>query len=138
MRLEMLRSLAHTLQAGFNAEDAANGKVKPENDTFEPIQELEALVKDYKETISALEQELKDARAPPCHCRGHPGEAVAPRAAGTGTEEAEKGSSHTPPLFSQCYSSHHRTLSVARSRDRERETARASSGALTDTLRDPR
>ena len=63
MRLEMLRSLAHTLQAGFNAEDAANGKVKPENDTFEPIQELEALVKDYKETISALQQELKDARA---------------------------------------------------------------------------
>ena len=61
----MLRSLAHTLQAGFNAEDAANGKVKPENDTFEPIQELEALVKDYKETISALEQELKDARAHP-------------------------------------------------------------------------
>ena len=61
----MLRSLAHTLQAGFNAEDAANGEVKPENDTFEPIQELEALVKDYKETISALEQELKDARAHP-------------------------------------------------------------------------
>ena len=27
------------------------------------VQELEELVKDYKETISALQQELKDARA---------------------------------------------------------------------------
>ena len=29
------------------------------------VQELEELVKDYKETISALERELKDARAHP-------------------------------------------------------------------------
>ena len=32
---------------------------------MKPVQELEELVKDYKETISALERELRDARADP-------------------------------------------------------------------------
>ena len=130
MRLEMLRSLAHTLQAGFNAEDAANGEVKPENDTFEPIQELEALVKDYKETISALEQELKDARAHPVMAEVQAKQRLLAQLGQerTAKEEVDKGSSRTPPLSSLCYSSHHRASSVARSRDRKRETARANRG----------
>ncbi|TBU44830.1 MAD-domain-containing protein [Dichomitus squalens] len=58
-------SFLQAMVASFNAEDAANGEVKSENDTSMPIQELEALIKDYKETISVLERELKDARANP-------------------------------------------------------------------------
>ncbi|KAI0740089.1 MAD-domain-containing protein [Earliella scabrosa] len=51
--------------ASFSAEEAAHGEVKSEDDTLKPLQQLEALVKDYKATVSKLETELKEARAHP-------------------------------------------------------------------------
>ena len=52
-------------QASFSAEEAAHGEVKSEDDTLKPLQQLEALVKDYKATVAKLETELKEARAHP-------------------------------------------------------------------------
>ena len=96
---------------------------------MKPVQELEELVKDYKETISALERELKDVRAHPVIAEDVQAkqrllaQLEQERAA---KEEAEKGSSHSQPLPSLYHSSHRHAYSVAGSRDRERETARAN------------
>ncbi|KAI0357178.1 MAD-domain-containing protein [Trametes cingulata] len=58
-------SFLQAMVASFNAEEAAHGEVKSEDDVTQPIQELEALVKDYKATVADLEQQLKEARATP-------------------------------------------------------------------------
>ncbi|KAI1786094.1 MAD-domain-containing protein [Ganoderma leucocontextum] len=58
-------SFLQAMMASFNAENAANNDVKLEDDTSKPLQQLEALVKDYKETVLALERELKHARENP-------------------------------------------------------------------------
>ncbi|KAL1942207.1 hypothetical protein VTO73DRAFT_6271, partial [Trametes versicolor] len=51
--------------ASFNAEEAAHGDVKSEDEQAQPLQELQALVKDYKATVAELEKQLKDARSTP-------------------------------------------------------------------------
>ncbi|KAI0776999.1 mitotic checkpoint protein-domain-containing protein [Trametes elegans] len=51
--------------ASFNAEEAAHGNVKEEEEITQPIRELEALVQVYKDTVSRLEHELQQARANP-------------------------------------------------------------------------
>lgn len=53
------------LQASFNAEEAAHGDVNSEDERAQPLQELQALVKDYKATVAELEKQLKDARSTP-------------------------------------------------------------------------
>ncbi|KAI0641696.1 MAD-domain-containing protein [Trametes meyenii] len=51
--------------ASFNAEEAAQGEVKSEEEITQPIRELEELVKDYKAAVADLETQLQDARANP-------------------------------------------------------------------------
>ncbi|KAI0367856.1 MAD-domain-containing protein [Pilatotrama ljubarskyi] len=58
-------SFLQAMVASFNAEEAAHGEVKSDEEITRPIQELEALVKDYKATVADLEQQLKEARATP-------------------------------------------------------------------------
>ncbi|OJT05808.1 Spindle assembly checkpoint component mad1 [Trametes pubescens] len=58
-------SFLQAMVASFNAEEAAHGDVKSEDERTQPLQELEALVKDYKATVAALEKELEDARSSP-------------------------------------------------------------------------
>ncbi|KAH9896012.1 hypothetical protein C8Q73DRAFT_773799 [Cubamyces lactineus] len=64
-RSEHKVSLAQREIASFNAEEAAHGEAKTGDGQTQPIQELEALVKDYKETVADLEKQLADARANP-------------------------------------------------------------------------
>ncbi|KAI8976346.1 MAD-domain-containing protein [Trametes punicea] len=51
--------------ASFNAEEAAHGNVKVEEQPTQPLQQLEALVKDYKATVTDLEKQLEVARGNP-------------------------------------------------------------------------
>ncbi|KAL1942225.1 hypothetical protein VTO73DRAFT_6289 [Trametes versicolor] len=58
-------SFLQAMVASFNAEEAAHGDVNSENERAQPLQELQALVKDYKATVAELEKQLKDARSTP-------------------------------------------------------------------------
>ncbi|CDO77832.1 hypothetical protein BN946_scf184714.g7 [Trametes cinnabarina] len=58
-------SFLQAMVASFNAEEAALGEVKEEDDHKQPVQELEALVKEYKATVTHLEKQLEEARANP-------------------------------------------------------------------------
>ncbi|KAI0631745.1 MAD-domain-containing protein [Trametes polyzona] len=58
-------SFLQAMVASFNAEEAAHGEDKSDEEITQPLQELEALVKDYKATVAELELQLRDARANP-------------------------------------------------------------------------
>ncbi|KAI0739854.1 spindle assembly checkpoint component Mad1 [Daedaleopsis nitida] len=58
-------SFLQAMVASFNAEESAHGEAKSDDETLKPLQQLEALVRDYKATVAALEKELKEARAHP-------------------------------------------------------------------------
>ncbi|RPD52551.1 MAD-domain-containing protein [Lentinus tigrinus ALCF2SS1-7] len=58
-------SFLQAMLASYNAEEAAHGEGKSENETLKPMQQLEALVKDYKASVATLEKELQDIRAHP-------------------------------------------------------------------------
>ncbi|KAI9065686.1 MAD-domain-containing protein [Trametes sanguinea] len=58
-------SFLQAMVASFNAEEAAHGEVKEEDDRPQPMKELEALVEEYKVNVAALERQLDQARANP-------------------------------------------------------------------------